>query len=63
MHENPYLFLTCTIPDLDNPKAKIDIYLQSLIDELNELWCDGILTYDISTKAKFYAKGSIDVGH
>ena len=35
----PYQFLTCIISGLDNPKAKIDVYLQSLIDELNELWC------------------------
>ena len=31
--KDPYLFLTFIIPDPDNPKAKIDIYLQPLIDE------------------------------
>ena len=35
--KDPYLFLTYTIPGPDNPKAKIDIYLQPLIDKLNEL--------------------------
>ena len=35
--KDPYLFLTCIIPSPDNPKAKIDIYLQLLIDELNKL--------------------------
>ena len=49
----PYLFLTCIIPSLDNPQSKIGIYLQSLIDKLNELWCQGVLTYDISTKQNF----------
>ena len=51
--KNPYLFLTCIILDPDNPKAKIDVYLQSLIDELNKLWYDGVLIYDISTKQNF----------
>ena len=51
--KDPYLFLTCIISCPNNLKAKIDVYLQPLIDELNELWCDGILTYDISTKQNF----------
>ena len=54
-----YLFLTCIIPCPDNPKAKIDIYLQPLIDELNELWCDGVLTYDISTKHNFRLRAAL----
>ena len=57
--KDPYLFLTCIIPNLDNPKAKIDIYLQHLIDELNELWCDGVLTYDISTKQNFMLRTAL----
>ena len=48
--KDSYLFLTCIIPGPDNSKAKIDVYLQPLIDELNELWCDGVLIYGISTK-------------
>ena len=32
-----YLFLTCIILGPNNPKAKIDVYLHLLIDELNEL--------------------------
>ena len=51
--KDPYLFLTCIIPGPNNPKAKFDVFLQPLIDKLNELWCDGILTYDISTKLNF----------
>ena len=31
----------------------IDIYLQPLIDELNELWEVGAETYDASTKQNF----------
>ena len=48
--KDPYMFLTCIIPGPDNPKAKIDVYLQPLIDELKELWQLGVQTYDISTK-------------
>ena len=51
-----YLFLTCIIPGPDNPKAKSDVYLQTLIDELNKLWCYGVLTYNISTKQNFRLK-------
>ena len=51
--KDPYLFLTCIIPSLGNLKAKIDVYLQSLIDELKELWYLGVLIYDISTKQNF----------
>ena len=51
--KDPYLLLTCIILGPNNPKAKIDVYLQPLIDELNGLWCDSILTYDILTKQNF----------
>ena len=37
--KDPYLFLTYITPGLDNPKAKIDVFLQPLIDELNKLLC------------------------
>jgi hypothetical protein len=49
----PYMFLTCLVPEPSNPKAKIDVYLQPLIDDLQRLWKDGILTYDISSKENF----------
>ena len=57
--KDPYLFLTCIIPSLNNPIAKIDIFLKPLIDELNELWCQGALTYDISTKQNFMLKATL----
>jgi hypothetical protein len=47
------MFLTCLVPGPSNPKAKIDVYLQPLIDDLQRLWKDGILTYDISSKENF----------
>lgn len=39
------MFLTVLILGSSNPKHKIDMYLQSLIDELCTLWNDDILTY------------------
>ena len=43
----PLMFLTYVISDPKNPKNKIDVYLQSLIDELKELWDVGVETYNI----------------
>jgi len=43
-----FIFLTCVIPGLKNPKNKIDVYFQPLINELKELLDVGIETYDIS---------------
>ncbi|XP_019266462.1 PREDICTED: uncharacterized protein LOC109243903 [Nicotiana attenuata] len=50
---SPYIFLNCVIPGPRNPKSLIDVYLQPLIDELKQLWYDGVETYDISTKQNF----------
>ena len=57
--KDPYLFLIYIILGPDNHKAKIDVYLQSLIDELKELWHLGVLTYDISTKHNFLLKETL----
>ena len=57
--KDPYLFLTCIIPSPNNSKAKNDVYLQPLIDELNELWYDGVLTYDILTKQNFRLRAAL----
>ena len=57
--KDPYMFLTCIIPGPDNPKAKIDVYLQPLIDELKELWYSGVQTYDIFTKQNFLLRASL----
>ncbi|XP_058731844.1 uncharacterized protein LOC131603526 isoform X1 [Vicia villosa] len=55
----PYLFLTCLVPGPYNPKAKIDVYLQPLIDDLQRLWRDGILTYDISMQQNFVMRAHL----
>ena len=33
----PYMFLKCIIPVPNNPKSKVDVYLQPLIDDLKTL--------------------------
>ncbi|XP_045831211.1 uncharacterized protein LOC123922548 [Trifolium pratense] len=55
----PYMFLTMIIPGPRNPKAKIDVYLQPLIDELKFLWEEGALTYDISRKQNFVMRAAL----
>ncbi|KAI0516679.1 hypothetical protein KFK09_009356 [Dendrobium nobile] len=54
----PFMFLTLIIPGPHNPKAKIDIYLQPLIDDLKLLW-EGVLTYDISIKQNFLLRAAL----
>ncbi|XP_070032758.1 uncharacterized protein [Nicotiana tomentosiformis] len=48
-----YIFLSCVISGPRNPKSLINVYLQPLIDELKQLWYDGVETYGISTKQNF----------
>ena len=48
-----FFMLSLLIPGPTAPGNGIDIYLQLLIDELNELWEVGAKTYDASTKQKF----------
>ena len=47
------MFLTCIIPGPSNPTKKIDVNLQPLINELQQLWNEGVLTYNISSKENF----------
>ena len=49
----PYMFLSCIIPGPANPKNRIDVYLQPLIDELKLLWDVGVETFDVSSGATF----------
>ncbi|XP_042959909.1 uncharacterized protein LOC122294953 [Carya illinoinensis] len=51
--KDPYLILSLLIP---GPKASgndIDVYLQPLVNDLKELWEDGIDTYDASKRENF----------
>ena len=55
----PYMFLTCLIPGPSNPTKKIDVYFQPLIDDLNQLWNEGVMTYDISTRENFVMRACL----
>ncbi|XP_028774325.1 uncharacterized protein LOC114731348 [Neltuma alba] len=54
-----YMFLTLIIPGPNNPKGKIDVYLQPLIDELKLLWDEGVLTYDASLRQNFHMRAAL----
>jgi len=42
-----FMFIALLIPDPKNPKGNLDIYMQPLIEELVQLWNEGISTYDV----------------
>jgi hypothetical protein len=42
--------LSLIIPGLSSPGMEMDVYLQPLMDELQELWSVGVRTFDVSTK-------------
>ena len=45
--------LSTIIPGPTSPINDIDVYLQPLIQELNELWSDGVETFDAASKMMF----------
>jgi hypothetical protein len=53
------MFFTMIISGLKNPKHKVDVYLQSMIDELNKLWSEGVCKYDISRKKNFQMQATL----
>jgi hypothetical protein len=57
--KNPVIFVTVIILGPKNPKHKVDVYLQSLIDELNKLWSEGVTTHDISKKKNFQLQAAL----
>ena len=44
-----YLMLTLLIPSPQSPSKDMDVFLQPLIDELNELWVNGLKTHDAAS--------------
>ena len=48
-----YMFLTVIVLGPNNPKHKIDVYLQPLIKELTLLWETGVQAFDISKSKTF----------
>lgn len=51
--KQPFSMMSLLILGPQPPGRDIDVYLRPLIDELKELWEDGVVTYDASTRASF----------
>jgi hypothetical protein len=51
--KDPFMILSLIIPGCIAPENNIDVYLRPLIDDLHELWNEGVTTYDSSTKETF----------
>jgi hypothetical protein len=45
--------LSVLVPGKKSPGKDIDVYMQLTIDNLLELWKDGVMTYDVSSSQKF----------
>ncbi|XP_060182237.1 uncharacterized protein LOC132611895 [Lycium barbarum] len=54
-----YMFLTIIVLGPNNPKYKIDVYLQPLIKELTLLWETGVEAFDISKKQNFQLRAAL----
>ncbi|XP_062014790.1 uncharacterized protein LOC133731433 [Rosa rugosa] len=51
-----HLMLTLLIPGPKQPGNDIDVYLEPLIEDLKELWINGVTAYDAFTKSAFNLK-------
>ncbi|XP_062114775.1 uncharacterized protein LOC133826204 [Humulus lupulus] len=54
-----FLMMALLIPGRRAPGKDIDVYLQPLIDELKELWENGVRTFDIIDKEYFTMRAAI----
>ncbi|XP_060673886.1 uncharacterized protein LOC132804022 [Ziziphus jujuba] len=48
-----FSMMSLLIPGPTTPGKDIDVYLRPMIDELKDLWTNGVTTYDISKKERF----------
>ena len=53
------LMLTLLIPGPKQPGNDIDVYLESLVEDLNELWSNGVNVYDAFSKSMFNLKAML----
>ncbi|KAF7152217.1 hypothetical protein RHSIM_Rhsim01G0128800 [Rhododendron simsii] len=54
-----FCMMSLLIPGKTAPGGEIDVYLRPLIDELKELWMDGVETYDASNGKTFRMHAAI----
>ncbi|CAL9017719.1 unnamed protein product, partial [Prunus brigantina] len=52
-----YMMLTVLITE--DPGRSIDVYLRPLVDELKDLWANGVRTYDKSTEKMFTLRAAV----
>ncbi|XP_052177584.1 uncharacterized protein LOC127791645 [Diospyros lotus] len=57
--KQPYFILSLLIDGPRAPGDNIDVFLQPLIQELQELWSEGIETYDASRKEMFHMHAAL----
>ncbi|XP_052172287.1 uncharacterized protein LOC127788215 [Diospyros lotus] len=57
--KQPYFILSLLIGGPRAPGDNIDVFLQPLIQELQELWSEGIETYDASRKEMFHVHAAL----
>ncbi|XP_042950301.1 uncharacterized protein LOC122282416 [Carya illinoinensis] len=57
--KDPYLMMSLLIPGPKAPGNDIDVFLRPLIDELRELWEDGIQTYDAYKGEMFLLRAAL----
>ncbi|KAK9267622.1 hypothetical protein L1049_010053 [Liquidambar formosana] len=57
--KEPFFMMSILIPGPKSPGNDIDVYMRPLIDELKELWEDGVETYDASTKQNFQLHAAV----
>ncbi|KAG7559517.1 Transposase-associated domain [Arabidopsis thaliana x Arabidopsis arenosa] len=54
--KSEYLFLTILNSGPNHPRASLDVFFQPLIDELQDLWHNGVEAYDVSLDQNFNLK-------
>ncbi|XP_073119939.1 uncharacterized protein [Henckelia pumila] len=57
--KDEYMFLIVLAPGPKNPKDKLDVFLQPLIAELQSLWVDGAVTYDVHYRTNFTLRAAL----
>ncbi|KAF7152175.1 hypothetical protein RHSIM_Rhsim01G0051800 [Rhododendron simsii] len=57
--KEPFCFMSLLIPGPSSIGKDIDVYLRPLVDELKELWKNGVQTYDASTGKKFTMRACV----
>lgn len=57
--KQPFFMMSLLVPGPHALGNDIDVYLQPLIDELKELWEDGLYTWDASTNQNFQMRAAL----